>query len=194
MSYPKPISILFLFALACAPTLLRATEYNVHVSPANSKITWELGGNVHTSHGTFDLKTGDFWFDPEAGTMRGSLVIEGASGQSGNSVRDGRMKNSVLEVKQFPLITFKPMKLEGKVAMEGTSDVKMQGTFSVHGKDHEITIPARVTIAKDVVNAVLDFTIPYVEWGMKDPSTLMLRVEKTVKIQIKAEGRLGKGL
>jgi hypothetical protein len=39
------------------------------------------------------------------------------------------------------------------------------------------------------VNATADFEVPYVKWGMKDPSTLFLRVKNSVLINIVAVGR-----
>lgn len=182
-----------LAAAAMAAATLTAAEYNVQISPANTKVEWELGGNIHSTHGTFELKKGDLWFDPESGKVRGELIVDASTGQSGNSLRDGRMKKSVLEADRFPQIVFKPDSMQGKLNLDGESTVTIHGTLTLHGTDHEMIIPAKTVIKRDLVDATLDFKIPYVEWGLKDPSTLMLRVEKTVNIKIKSEGHIGKG-
>jgi hypothetical protein len=38
------------------------------------------------------------------------------------------------------------------------------------------------------MNAALEFSVPYVKWGMKDPSTFILRVKDTVEIEVQAAG------
>ena len=185
------LSILFtaVFAPAAKPA-----EYNVQISPVNAKIQWQLGGTPHGARGTFQLKKGDIWFDPETGKMRGELIVDAASGESGNGLRDGRMRSGVLEVKQYPEIVFRPDRFEGKIDLQGSCEVNMHGRFNIHGQDHEITVPAKLTFQRDVVIAILRFSVPYVEWGMKDPGSLILRVEKVVTIEVKAEGHMGKGL
>jgi len=42
----------------------------------------------------------------------------------------------------------------------------------------------------DKVAAVGHVTIPYLKWRMADPSFFILRVDKEVHVQIKANGRL----
>jgi hypothetical protein len=37
------------------------------------------------------------------------------------------------------------------------------------------------------------FSVPYVRWGMKNPSTLFLRVGDTVSIDVRAAGRIQPG-
>jgi hypothetical protein len=38
--------------------------------------------------------------------------------------------------------------------------------------------------------ATADFDVPYVKWGLRNPSTLFLRVNDTVPIQIDAVGEV----
>ena len=49
---------------------------------------------------------------------------------------------------------------------------------------------ADVAIDGDRVTAVGRVTIPYLEWGMADPSAFVLRVEKEVHVEVKAAGTL----
>jgi hypothetical protein len=54
--------------------------------------------------------------------------------------------------------------------------------------DREISVPAQVEINADRWAATVHFTIPYQKWGMKNPSTLFLRVSDTVEIDLAAAG------
>jgi hypothetical protein len=60
--------------------------------------------------------------------------------------------------------------------------------FSIHGTDHETTLPMRVELSPDHWVADTHFTIPYVKWGLKNPSTLFLRVSESVEIDVHASG------
>jgi hypothetical protein len=62
--------------------------------------------------------------------------------------------------------------------------------FSIHGVDREITVQAEVAIESDHWSANVHFTVPYEKWGMKNPSTLFLRVNDSVEIDLAATGRV----
>jgi polyisoprenoid-binding protein YceI len=167
-----------------------AAEYQLHLAPESTQVTWTLGDVLHTVHGTFKLRRGDIVFDNETGKAGGEVVVDAASGESGSSARDGRMHKNVLESAKYPDVSFTPDHLEGKVELTGVSNVKLHGTFRIHGGDHEITVPVMVSASGDTLDARIKFDVPFVAWGMKDPSTLILRVNKSVGIEIRATGRL----
>ena len=64
----------------------------------------------------------------------------------------------------------------------------VHGVFSIHGASREITVPATVETTADHWTANVHFTVPYEKWGMKNPSTLFLRVNDTVQIDLVAAG------
>ena len=78
--------------------------------------------------------------------------------------------------------------VDGAVAKQGKSSVHVHGVFSIHGADHELTVPAEVEMSVDRWNATLHFAVPYASWGMKNPSTLFLKVSESVDIDLTAAG------
>jgi len=178
----------FLMQLAAAVFLTAATlpgqRIELQIDPAQTKVEYTLADVLHTVRGTFALKRGDLYFDPVTGKAGGELVVDAASGNSGNSTRDGRMKKNILETDRFPDIVFRPDRVEGKVEPQGPSQVQLHGIFSIHGADHEIVFPVAVEASGGQYTATAHFVVPYVSWGMKNPSTLFLRVSDKVEITI----------
>jgi len=167
-----------------------AADYHVELVPQNTKIKWTLGDVLHTVHGTFQLKCGDIRFSADTGKASGAVVVDAASGESGNGSRDGRMHKNVLESAKYAEISFAPDQMEGSVNLNGKSSLKLHGTMKIHGTTHEIIAPAEVTINDGQLKADIRFDVPYVAWGMKDPSTFLLKVSKTVEIEMQAAGRI----
>jgi polyisoprenoid-binding protein YceI len=176
--------------LTLLPSLTTGQDLSLHLDNASTKIEWTLGDVLHTVHGTFKLKRGDLTFDPSTGKASGQLVVDATSGESGSGARDGRMHKNVLESAKYPEIAFAPDRVIGKVNLEGDSEVQLHGTFTIHGASHEITIPAKTHIARQMVTATIGFPVPYVKWGMKDPSNFLLRVKDTVQIDITLNAQL----
>jgi polyisoprenoid-binding protein YceI len=141
-------------------------------------------------HGSFRLKRGSLGFEPTSGKLSGEIVVDAGSGQSGSGMRDHKMNKEVLESSQYPEIVFRPDRIDGAVASQGKSSVKVHGLFSIHGVDHEITVPAEVEMAADHWTAAVHFTVPYAKWGMRNPSTLFLRVNDSVEIDLTATGNV----
>ena len=168
-----------------------AQDQTLRFGPADTKVEFTLGGMLHTVHGIFQLTRGELRFDGATGRASGELVVDAASGASGDASRDKRMHGEILESARFPEIVFRPDRVDGKVAAQGHSQLQVHGEFSIHGAGHEISIPAEVDASAGVYTTTLKFTVPYQKWGMKNPSVLLLRVGDKVEIVVHAVGRGG---
>ncbi len=177
---PLCVSALLLAAGETLPSQPRS----IAIDPAQTKVEFTLASLLHTVHGDFHLKRGTLSFDPRSGKASGELVVDATSGESGSPARDKRMHAAILESAQYPEIAFRPDRVDGKVAPEGKSQVQLHGLFTIHGVAHEILFPATVDAAGGQYTVAGTFEVPYVRWGMKNPSTLLLRVSDKVEITI----------
>jgi polyisoprenoid-binding protein YceI len=139
-------------------------------------------------HGTFNVKRGAVHFNPETGRAGGEIVVLASSGESGNGSRDSRMHKEILETAKYPDVVFHPSQVEGKVLQSGAFDVKLHGIFSIHGTEHELTAPVHAELAGDHWKGTARFEVPYVAWGIKDPSSFLLKVKKVVNVEIEMSG------
>jgi polyisoprenoid-binding protein YceI len=165
---------IFLSAAAVPPrvqlTPASASEVALTIDPAQCKVRYTVDTTLHTVHGTFNLKSGSIHFDPATGKAGGEIVVFASSGESGNDSRDKRMHQEILETGKYPEVVFHPTQVEGNVASPGPSDVKLHGIFSIHGADHELTALVHAELAGHHWIATGKFEVPYVTWGIKDPS------------------------
>ena len=171
--------------------LALAQESNYQVDAEQSSVTFTLADVLHTVRGTFKLKHGDLEVKAD-GRASGQIVVDAASGDSGSAMRDRKMHKEVLESGRYPEITFRPDRVEGEIRSSGKSSVMVHGIFNIHGADLEITVPAQVETNSDHWTATVHFTVPYQKWGMKNPSTLFLRVSDTVEIDLLAAGTVAR--
>ena len=173
--------------LAGGAVLAAAQDADYRVDPAQSSVKFTLGDVLHTVRGTFKLKQGELQVEPD-GKVSGQIVVDAASGDSGSGMRDRKMHKEILESARYPEIAFRPDRIDGAVASSGKSSVTIHGMFNIHGADREITVPAQVEANGEQWTATVHFTVPYQKWGMKNPSTLFLRVSDTVEIDLVAAG------
>ncbi len=162
----------------------------VGFDPVSTTVEFTLGDVLHTVHGTFKLKSGVIRFDPVTGVASGALVIDATSGDSGNKSRDKKMHRDILESDKYPEIVFIPQYVFGSVPAQGRSQVSVQGLFRMHGSEHPLTLIVPITIKGNQLSANTQFLVPYQSWGLKNPSTFILRVSDQVQINIAANGRI----
>jgi polyisoprenoid-binding protein YceI len=165
-------------------------EVTIGVDPSRSDVQFTLGATLHTVHGTFKLKGGTVRLDAVSGKASGQVFVDVKSGHTGVEARDRQMHNSVLESDRFPQAVFLPDRVSGLESLEGEHQVVVHGTVRIHGQDHEVTVPAKVTVQDGQLTATAKLEVPYVSWGMKDPSTFVLRVSDKVNLEINLAGTL----
>lgn len=176
--------------LSVAAVAQTVQQESVQLDPAKTRIEFTLSGILHTVHGNFRLKNGSLHFDPATGAVDGALVVDATSGDSGSHSRDKKMNKEVLESAKYPEITFLPQKFTGHVNPQGASQVAVSGIFRIHGADHPITLIMPMRISGNELTATTHFEIPYEQWGMKNPSTFVLRVGNKVVIDLTAVGQV----
>lgn len=182
------LAVLSLAGFLAAQPAPAAQELLLQLDPAKSAADITLTGNFHTVEGSFSLKHGAIRFNPATGQASGEVVFDATSGKTGNDSRDNKMHKDVLQSQRYPEIVFRPDHAEGILPTSGSSTLQVHGMFAIHGAEHEVTFPVEVNFAANTWIAKASFPVPYVKWGMKNPSVLFLRVSNTVQVQFHAAG------
>jgi polyisoprenoid-binding protein YceI len=187
---PFPVFILSVF-IATATLPARAQETVVNFDPAQTKVEFTLDSTLHTVHGTFKLKNGTVKLDPTTGKASGAIVVDATSGESGNDGRDEKMHKEIIESGKYPEVVFTPKEIQGSVNLKTPSRVTVAGTMRLHGQDHDMTLT--IIVAQGSGGQFLadtHFSVPYVKWGLKSPSTFLLRASDTVDLEIHTAGQI----
>jgi len=182
-------TLLMMALLGAGSQALQAQQIHLLCEPAHSSANWTLSDPLHTVKGDFRLKACDIRYDATSRSATGEIVFDATSGQSGNSTRDHKMHKDVLESAKYPEIRFRPDHAEGVLAAQGASTLQVHGMFGIHGAEHEMTIPVELKLNSNEWSADAKFAVPYVKWGMKNPSVLFLKVGESVDIDFHGAGK-----
>ena len=117
------------------------------VNPGESNVSIQLNTTHEVVNGTFHLRSGSIDFD--------------------------LMDRDILKVEQFTDVSFSPKTFSGKIAALGDSNIQVSGIFTLLGTAHNLTIPMQIHIDGPSATAKAHFVIPYVQWGLKNPSFLI---------------------
>jgi polyisoprenoid-binding protein YceI len=171
---------------------LQGERLSFELDPQQSTVTFTLGAFLHTVRGTLRIKHGMVRLDTETGEATGEVVVDLGSGVTGNSSRDRKMHEEVLESPRYPEAVFTLERIEGHPSLQGESEVAVRGKMRIHGGEHELVVPVHVQLKDRQATATARFEIPYVKWGMKDPSTALLSVKDCVAVEVRAIARASK--
>ena len=186
----KPFAV-FALAVTLAPAVL--AQHGTFVVDADaSEVRMTLKTTHELVNGVFKVQAGKIEFDRGTSKMSGSVVVIPGSGKTGNETRDGRMTKEILKVKQFATVTFEPKTYTGELAPGGESTIQVTGIFTLLGTPHEITVPMQVHLDGTSATAKAHFVVPYVQWGLKNPSFMIWKADNDVAIDLKLAGTIAK--
>jgi polyisoprenoid-binding protein YceI len=184
----KSFAVLAL-AVILAPAAL-AQHQTFAVNPDASEVKITLKTTHELVNGTFHIQSGSIEFDRSAPKMSGSVVVLAGSGKTGNDSRDKKMNKDILKIDQYANVSFEPKTYAGVIAPSGDSTIQVTGIFTLLGTPHEITIPMVVHLEGTTATVKAHFAVPYIQWGLKDPSFMFWKADKDVAIDLFLSGRL----
>ena len=186
----KSFAVLAL-AVILAPAAL-AQHQTFVVNPDASEVKMTLNTTHEVVNGTFHIQSGSIEFDRSTAKMSGSVVVLAGSGKTGNDSRDKKMNKEILKVEQNAIVSFEPKSYTGAIAPSGDSTIQVTGIFTLLGTPHEIIVPMLIHLDGTSATAKTHFVVPYVQWGLKNPSFLIWKADNDVAIDLSLTGRLSK--
>jgi polyisoprenoid-binding protein YceI len=181
----------FAFAVLLAPAAF-AQHQTFVVNPDASEVKMTLNTTHEVVNGIFHVQSGSIEFDRSTPRMSGSVVVLAGSGKTGNDSRDKKMNKDILEVEQYATVSFEAKTYSGVIAPSGGSNLQVTGIFTLLGTPHEITVPMLVHLDGTNATAKAHFVVPYVQWGLKNPSFMIWKADNDVAIDLNLVGTISK--
>jgi YceI-like domain len=176
-------------ALIFAPAVL-AQHQTFAVNSDASEVKMKLNTTHEVVDGTFHIQFGSINFDRTASNISGVVIVAAGSGKTGNDSRDKKMNKDILKVDQFATVSFAPKAYNGTIAASGDSTIQVSGVFTLLGTAHDLTIPMQIHIDGSKATARAQFVVPYVQWGLKNPSFLIWKADNDVAIDLNLVGQV----
>lgn len=184
------VRVLLVAALVSGP--LAAAPRVLDLDTAATTIDVRFGATLQTVRGNLGPVSGSILFDDRVGNpASGEVVIDLLEAETGVGRRDRKMHQKILETQRYPRAVFRLERLDLPNPLhEGRNSIQLHGALDFHGTVHPISLLSQVTVRGDRLIATGATTIPYIDWGLADPSYLLLRVAKEVRAEVRAGGRL----
>ncbi|WP_158820303.1 YceI family protein [Granulicella sp. S156] len=176
-------------AIILGPAAL-AQHQTFAVSPDSSEVKMKLNTTHEVVNGIFHIQSGSINFDRTASDISGIVIVAAGSGKTGNDSRDKKMNKDILKVNRFATVSFAPKAYNGTIAASGDSAIQVSGVFTLLGIPHDLTIPMQIHMDGSKATVKAQFVVPYVHWGLKNPSFLIWKAENDVAIDLNLVGQI----
>jgi YceI-like domain len=178
------------------------------IDAEKSVLTFTIQRPGETIDGTAHTFTGEVVLDPADLSAASSVVLRvtAASLETGNRMRDHKMRGSHLEVERFPEIVFRsksiqvgseragsaPGLVEGRTGHEPgppTRKVIVEGVLSLHGVDRTIMVPASIRYDDGTLTAEGSVGLTYSDFSIAIPRFLWLVMDDDIKVKFRFVAR-----
>jgi polyisoprenoid-binding protein YceI len=181
--------VVLALAVVFAPAVF-AQHQTFAVNPDASEVKMKLNTTHEVVNGIFRVQSGSIDFDRTASHISGIVIVASGSGKTGNDSRDKKMNKDILKVDQFAIVSFAPKTYNGIIAASGDSTIQVSGVFTLLGAAHDLTIPMQIHVDRMKATAKGQFVVPYVQWGLKNPSFLIWKAKNDVTIDLNLVGQI----
>jgi hypothetical protein len=176
-------------AVILGPAAL-AQHQTFAVNSDASDVKMKLNTTHEVVNGTFHIQSGSINFDRAASHISGIVIVAAGSGKTGNDSRDKKMNKDILKVEQYTTVSFAPKTYTGTIAPSGDSTIQVSGVFTLLGNPHDLTIPMQIHLDGSKATAKAQFVIPYVQWGLKNPSFMFWKADNDVAMDLNLVGQV----
>ena len=174
-----------------AGSAARGAPQELRLDPVATSIRFTLGATLHTVEGSLRLDHGSLRFDPDAGSAEGEIVIDAKSARDGPRAAATRTCTATCSRASASRASSSgPSASKCSGATPRAPTCGSSGQLELHGTPRPFAIPARLAARGDKIGIASSFRVDYVDWGMVDYSTFVLRVDRFVDVTLEAEGRL----
>jgi polyisoprenoid-binding protein YceI len=193
-----------------------AGKVTLAIDAARSELHFTITRPGETIEGTAHLFTGDVGLDPERPEEGSSVVlnVRAESLETGNRMRDRKMRNSHLEVERFPEIAFRSTSIRlggagGASASAGTAastgpsahagegeaagplrpgaarKALVEGVLSLHGVERTLLFPVVIKYDGGSLTADGDLSLRLTDHGIPIPRILWIVLDDEVKVRFR---------
>ena len=178
--------------------MLRADVVKLKVDAKASKVEVSVAEPMRArgdAVATFTITSGEVSGDPSNTTSAGNvtIILDAASYDSGNPMRDDAVTGRYLNTSDYPSITFKGSSIKNVTTTSSTSgSATIVGDLTIHGTTRPMEVPFQATFDPKTHQLSADgtLTFKYTDFGVKTPSllggTLSAGDDATVKFHVVA--------
>ncbi len=182
-----------LVAAWCLCSSALAAEQHFRIDLDQSEITAAVAEPMSSIRGDavgkFRLLSCDVYQDPRRRPDDGAniwveAVVDAASYSSGSSARDNSVKNSILDVKDYPTISFKGGSswTDVKQTSETAGSATLKGQLMMHGAVRPFEVPVHVSLSGNRLVCDGEVSFNYTDFGITQPSILGFKAGNMVKV------------
>jgi polyisoprenoid-binding protein YceI len=181
--------VVLALAVVLTPAVF-AQHQTFAINPDASEVKMKLNTTHEVVNGIFHVQSGSIDFDRTAYHISGIVIVAAGSGKTGNDSRDKKMNKDILKVDQYKTVSFAPKTYTGRITPSGDSTIQVSGVFTLLGNPHDLTITMQVHMDGSKATARAQFVVPYVQWGLKNPSFMFWKAENNVAIDLNLVGQV----
>jgi hypothetical protein len=175
-------------------SLAKPGTLRITLTAEKTQLTFELGAVFHTVHGKGLIDDAVLTYSADTGELIGSIGLAAAGVTTENQRRDHKMHQQVLKSAEHPRIALILRRADGDLNTTTGGALQIEADLELLGEPHPLSFPVEITILdpeSGSFRASGAFSVPYVAWGLEDPSSVFLRVDQEVQVTFSTGGILG---